>query len=57
MKGRNAMIKKILQAMENRRKWNRTKRFLQARTTSRLIVSLISTGALKCPEIRGRARA
>lgn len=54
------MIKKILKGIENRRKWNRDKRFLQDCTTSRLVVSLVNSGALKLPTAQrlwGRVKA
>jgi hypothetical protein len=50
------MIKEIIKSIEARRKWNRTKRFMKETATSRLIVSLITSGALTVPKPR-RARA
>lgn len=44
-----AAFKRIIKHIENRRKWNRTKRWMQehAYTSSRLSVGLISSGALR----------
>lgn len=41
------MLKEIFKRIESRRKWNRTRRFLQERAQSRLIVGLYASGALK----------
>ena len=40
------MIKRILKHLESRRKWNRTRRFLRDRATSRLLTGLLASGAL-----------
>ena len=43
----NTFVKRVLKHIENRRKWNRTKRWMADRAQSRMIVSLYSTGALR----------
>lgn len=43
------MFKRIIKHLDNRRKWNRTKRWMQehAYTSCRLSVGLMSSGALR----------
>jgi len=45
----DTMFKRIFKHIENRRKWNRTKRWMQehAYTSCRLSVGLMSSGALR----------
>ncbi|WP_281416938.1 hypothetical protein [Geoanaerobacter pelophilus] len=40
------MLKRILKHLDNRRKWNRTKRFLRDRARCRCLVGLLYTNGV-----------
>lgn len=47
IKGLFMPLKQILQHIEGRRRWNRTRREMRDRAEGRLVVGLISSGALR----------
>lgn len=49
------MFEKLLKHLENRRKWNRTRAWMNEQATGRAIIGLVRSGAVKVP-VRRRPR-